>query len=160
MSVNRIPWIQVEKWATQYGLEPDWVAACIMTESSGNQFSARFEPHFKWTYHPRVWAEKMGLTFETEDTCQKMSWGYMQIMGAVARELGFDGHIPELVDTDINLKFGCLKLQQLMQRYGDIHSAIAAYNAGSVRKTPGGFYENQKHVDRFDSWLRKIKDGH
>lgn len=160
MKVNRIPWGWVEKYAKEAGLEPDWVAACIMTESNGNPYAVRYEPHFKYLLNTRIWAEKLGLSVETEEVCQKTSWGYMQIMGAVARELGFEGHITELLDVQVNLKFGTLKLKQLVWKYGNILDAIAAYNAGSVRKTPGGHYENQKHVDRFDALLRKIKEGH
>lgn len=158
--VNKLPWGWIDKYAIEAGLEPDWVAACIMTESNANPYAVRYEPHFRYLLHPRVWAEKLNLSVETEEMCQKTSWGYMQIMGAVARELGFDGHIPELLDVHANLKYGTMKLKQLMWKYGNIHDSIAAYNAGSVRKTPGGLYENQRHVDKFDAWLRKIKEGH
>lgn len=155
-----LPWKEIEEGASKHGLEPDWVAACIMTETNGNMFAVRYEPAFKYLYTPRIYAEKLNLSVETEETCQKMSWGYMQVMGAVCRELGFQGHIPQVLDPSINIDLGCKKIQNLMNKYGDIFQAIAAYNAGSVRKTAGGFFVNQKHVDRFDSWLRKIKEGH
>lgn len=153
-----IPWIQVEQHAKENGLELDWVGACIMTESLGKPYSVRYEPNYQYLVHPRDWADKLGLSVETEECMQKCSFGYMHVMGGLARELGFDGMLPELFDVDLNLKYGTLKLKLLMQKYGNIHDSIAAYNAGSVRKTDGGFYVNQKHVDRFDQWLRKIRE--
>lgn len=158
MAVNKIPWIQVTKYAETMDLDPDHIAACILVESSGEPFSSRFEPGYKYLWHPRIYAERLNQSVETETTHQQTSWGYMHIMGANAREYGFEGFLPELTGADLGLKYGCIHLKNLLRKYPDIYDAIAAYNAGSVRKTSGGMYTNQKHVDRFHRWLLKLKD--
>jgi len=161
MQLNKIPWVQVTKYAQAYCLDPDHVAACIMVESGGETFSARFEPAFKYLFEPVKFAGMLHQSVETETTQQKTSWGLMHVMGAVARELGFEGYLPELTAPDSGIKYGCLKMQQLSRKYPDIYDTIAAYNAGSVRKDPAtGLYTNQKHVDRFQTWLSRIRSGH
>lgn len=154
-----LPWGIIASKATEYGLQANWIAAVIMTESGGNKYSARYEPHFKYLYHPRTYAEKLGITVETEEVMQKTSIGLMQMMGAVARESGFSGHLPELYNIERNIKYGCIALKKHYQKYGNIIDGVAAYNAGSVRKTKGGLYVNEKHVDRFGGWLRKIESA-
>lgn len=160
MQLNKIPWVQIAKYAEVFGLDPDHVAACVMVESSGERYSARFEPAFKYLLNPKKFADLLHQSVETEETQQKTSWGFMHVMGAVARELGFEGYLPELTDADTGIKYGCLKLQQLLRRYPDIYDAIAAYNAGSVRKDASGKFVNQIHVDRFNLWLTRIQSGH
>jgi soluble lytic murein transglycosylase-like protein len=71
----------------------------------------------------------------------------MQIMGAVARELGFKApYLSALFDPTENLQWGCMKLGQLTSRYTG--GAISAYNAGSPQ--PGSEYETSvlKWVER------------
>lgn len=154
--IETIDWSLIQKYADKSGMNPEWIAACIMTESNNNPWAMRYEPNYHYLYSPRVFAANLGISVETEEVCQRSSFGLMQIMGGVCRELHFQGHLPEVFDPDLNLEIGTEKLKKCMQRYGSIHDAIAAYNAGSVVKTLGGFYKNQKHVDRFDSWLRTI----
>ena len=71
---------------------------------------------------------------------QQASWGLMQIMGAVARELGFAGlYLPALCDPALNLTYGCQKLQlELEWAKGDVRAALAAYNGGRAGNAPGG----------------------
>ena len=71
----------------------------------------------------------------------------MQVMGTVARELGFDGSLPELCLPHIGVMFGALKLKQLIDRHKDIRLAIAAYNAGTPRFRADGKLVNQAYVD-------------
>jgi hypothetical protein len=151
-----LPWELIRFYSDRHGLEDKHVAACILTESQGDQYTARYEPNFRYLYFPRDFAKNLNISYETEEVLQKTSWGYMQPMGAIARELGFHGMITMLIEPKLNLDTGCHKMKLLSQKYGNIKDVIAAYNAGSVRKTDGGLYVNQKHVDRFDFWLRKV----
>lgn len=85
-----------------------------------------------------------------ERSGQKMSWGLMQVMGAVAREYGFKGtFLSELCDPHVGLKYGMIHVQTLFKRYnGHWPDVIAAYNMGSPRRVDGGAYENQEsYVD-------------
>lgn len=156
-----LPWEEIKKASIEHGIDPIHIAACIVTETAGNRFAARFEPKWRYFFEDRKSiADDLMISVETETMLQATSFGYMQVMGAVARENGFMGHITQLIEPEIGIKYGCIKLKKCLNKYGDIYDAIAAYNAGGVRKTPGGFYENQKHVDRFDRNLRElIKNG-
>lgn len=155
MSKN-LPWNEIGFYADKYDLDAKWIAACVLTESNGNQHTARYEPGYKYLYHPRTFAAKLGISVETETALQMLSVGLMQPMGAVARELGFTGHLGLLYDVNANLDIGVKHLATKFKKYANIEDAIAAYNAGSVRKTAGGMYENQRHVDRFMQHLRGL----
>lgn len=148
----------IEGIAQRNGLDPIWVAACILTESNAEPYSSRYEPGFNYLYYPRIWAEKLDITVETETVHQKTSWGLMHVMGAVAREHGFTGHLTQLIEPKMSLLYGCLHLSKFYKKYADIFDAISAYNQGSARKTDGGLYVNQRHVDRFKANLDKLKE--
>lgn len=88
---------------------------------------------------------------------QQMSWGLMQVMGGVAREQGFRGDfLNELsVYPRIGLTCGCRYLAGRYAKYGNWPDAIAAYNAGSARRSPDGRYDNQSYVDDVtEAWTR------
>lgn len=74
----------------------------------------------------------------------------MQVMGVVARELGFDGILTELCDEELGIAYGCKQLVRLKkwQRGYSESDIIAAYNAGSARFDKQGNYENQSYVDK------------
>jgi hypothetical protein len=63
---------------------------------------------------------------------QQASWGLMQIMGATAREEGFRGpYLTQLCDPATNLTIGCSVIAKLLLwSAGNVHLALAAYNAG------------------------------
>lgn len=82
---------------------------------------------------------------------QQASWGLMQVMGAVARERGFDPrvHFPRLCsDPQLGLAYGCAHLAHMRDRWFKEHGwmgVVAAYNAGSVRYR-SGVLENADYV--------------
>jgi soluble lytic murein transglycosylase-like protein len=107
---------------------------------------------------PKHFAEKLKLSVLTEETMQCSSFGLMQVMGFVARELQFEDHLTKLLLPDIGLYYGCTKLKSQLQRYGGNEmDAIAAYNAGSVRKESSGMYFNQRYVDKVFQELLKLR---
>lgn len=79
----------------------------------------------------------------------------MQIMGIVARELGYDGSLSFLLLPEIGLMYGCLNLVKISQKYQDQEEIIATYNAGSPRRTPDGRFVNQLYVDKV---LKEMKN--
>lgn len=140
----------VLKHATSFSLDPQMVLAIIQVESQGNPFVTRYEPAFKYFYRPDEYAKKLKppTTFETERIHQQTSWGLMQIMGAVAREHGFIDHMPQLLDQETNILYGCKHLNRVRRAgYSDLDQ-IAAYNAGVARKLITGIYINQAYVNK------------
>lgn len=140
----------IESKAAVHGLDPDLVEAHILTESSGKPDATRFEQGFHDQY-----VAPLGLTDNTEIWGRSTSWGLMQIMGQVARELGYQGSFPGLLEPSINLEYGCKKLARCYKKYpGD--AGIAAYNSGTPRKK-GDEFINQVYVDRVKGFLAMIR---
>jgi soluble lytic murein transglycosylase-like protein len=146
--------------ADKYRLDYSLVLAICEVESGFDQWATRVEPAWKYLYFPRECSSKLGITIETETLHQCTSWGLMQVMGSVARELGYQEQLPRLCIPEYGLEYGCRKLRKQMDRYGMESDAVAAYNAGSVIMTTAGMYRNQKYVDKVNRVLielRKLK---
>lgn len=127
----------VEKAAIKYGIEAAAIKAVIEIESNFNPAAYRYEAHLK-----------------------DASWGLMQILLATARDTSDNKKLTatELVKPEINIDIGSKYLAKQYYRYnGNIYDAVAAYNAGSVRKTLTGKYVNQAHIDRFKKAYLKHK---
>lgn len=142
------------KQVSAFGLEHQLVMAIVLQESSYNPFKIRYEPNYPWIQDIALRssaAVKNNLSLDTETQCQMMSWGPMQIMGATARDHGFQGMMPELCDVDRGINVGCLYLKSLSSRFPQIKDIISAYNAGHPDKLPDGTYKNQIYVNQV--WL-------
>lgn len=153
---DRIPWGAVHNYAEDAGLDAQLIAAFIMTESSGNPDATRFEPHWAYFYSPELYTDDEHNLAE-ERTQQATSWGLMQVMGSVARELKYRGDLESLVIPELSVKYGCLLLTRLKLRYPDQNDMIAAYNAGSPRRLPNGQYCNQAYVDHVLGYMNALK---
>jgi len=161
---HNIPWGLVFRAAEKHKINPDMIAAVIMTESSADSQAFRFEKKWKYFYKVKENAAYLGIPEDHEKYYQSASFGLMQVMGSVAREEGFKSHLPDLFISSIGLEYGCRKLAKCLRKYPDWSDAVAAYNAGSVRKVRVGDtdsfeYVNQNHVDRFEKYLHDLK-GH
>lgn len=150
---DRLPWPIINQCAAAHGLDPDLIAAFIMTESSGNPGATRFEPKWRYFYRPEAMEPEEA---DSEKVKQATSWGLMQVMGSVARELGYQGDLVDLAQPQIGLEYGCLKLATLMHKYA-LHDAISSYNAGSPRQDGTGNYVNQKYVNTVLGYLDELK---
>ena len=117
----------VSKFATLYGLAPELICAVIEQESSWNQWAIRPEPAFEERY---VLPLHEGIL---ETWSRSMSWGLMQLMGEVARELGFEGkYLSQLCDPDIGLLWSCKKLRHCMDATeGVVEAALQRWNGGA-----------------------------
>lgn len=131
-----------------FQLDNRLILAIMDVESGCEPLRCHFEPGWNDFYHVDVWAKKCGITVATEKNQQMTSWGAMQVMGAVARELGFMGHLPQLTDTKIGIYYGCLKLFSLSKKYHSMKDVIAAYNRGTPVLDTNGRYINQSYVDK------------
>lgn len=142
--------------ALSYGLDPDLIQSIVQIESDFNPWVYRFEPKWVLYHNPVNYAKKLGITLDTEKNSQAISFGLMQVMGAVARELGFDEELIKLCDPELAIQYGCLKLIDLKKRYTNEQDIISAYNAGSAYKI-NGKYKNQEYVDEVSGALLKLR---
>lgn len=157
--------------ASRHGLPPDLVTAIVAVESAGNPWAWNPEPRYRYYWDVRtntffrapspqeLASERPPADFralggdpDQEWWAQAASWGLMQVMGAVAREYGFEApYLTKLLDPLPNLEYGCRHLARLRNRYLRQHGwdgVIAAYNAGSPRKSEAGLWGNQPYVDK------------
>ena len=139
----------IEKYAEMYDIPQKLLEAIIETESANNKWAIRYEDHYRWLFRPNYYASQNIISLDTEKEAQKTSWGLMQIMGAVARERGFEGrYLSELTKPELGIKFGCKHLKWNYNRYDDWSDAISAFNQGSNRKDGQGEYQNQSYVNK------------
>lgn len=138
---------EIQKAAEEFGLNPDHVAAHCCIESSFRPAAIRFEAAFQKKYiddNPKYKKEP-----ESTRILLATSIGLMQIMGVVAHEYGlpmFD--LYRLEEADTGLRYGCKHLKHYLDKYKTLENAVAAYNAGSPRKTVDGKYVNQDYVNK------------
>lgn len=132
-------------------LSPNLVEAFVLKESSGDPWAWNPEPRYRYLWNVRTQAPFRKMTDaeqasevppadfpmiagdrDQEWWAQQASWGLMQLMGALARELGFGGrYLTQLCEPELNLRYGCMHIAALMTwAKGDIRRAAAAYNGG------------------------------
>jgi len=144
----------IEKYSEEYQIPADLIRAIIKIESNNNKYAVRYERRYEWLYEPENYTSGL-QTLDTEKEMQKTSWGLMQIMGALARELGFEGiYLSELVDPDLNIKLGTKHLANLYEKYDNYLDIISAYNQGSPERVEGN-YKNQRYVDLVNDYWEK-----
>jgi soluble lytic murein transglycosylase len=92
--------------------------------------------------------------------------GLMQLLPATARGIaartgGTQFQVDDLLDPEINVRYGSWYLRHLLDKYGDERTALAAYNAGQRnvdgwrRRGQGiAFEETRRYVDR----VEELKD--
>ena len=93
--------ILIKAAAVRRALPWELVYAICQVESSLNPTATRHEPHYRWLVGDN---ETMS---PTERQGQMTSWGLMQVMGAVARELGHIGPFEDLLHPPTGLFYGC-----------------------------------------------------
>lgn len=144
--------VYLSKKAKSYGIDDLLVISIAQVESNVNPLSVRYEPKWKYLLDVEKFAKKNNITADTETVLQSLSYGPMQIMGSVCRELFFQDtlvklfHMPELA-IDLSVK----KLKMWLDKYGNIEDAIACWNGGNRKKyLINGLlqYSNQKYVDK------------
>lgn len=113
--------------AQKYRLDPVLVCAVCEQESGWDTFSMRFEPRFLARY-----VVPLALTNPTEEHARSISWGLMQLMGQVARELKWPGrYLSTLCEPQIGLELGCQHLaNKFKQSGGDVNKALLLWNGG------------------------------
>jgi hypothetical protein len=162
----------IQKAAEKFKLDFNLIYAVIVVESNRNPFAWRAEPHYRYLWDVREHRPFRLLTQDeirgdaapadfpflrevnsrnTEWWGQQASWGLMQVMGAVARELGFVYEFPALCNPENGIHYGCKHLANLRDRFLEKHGwngVVGAYNAGAPRYSEEGLLENQQYVDK------------
>lgn len=149
---------QIIASAESFKINPFLILSIAKVESGHRANAVRYEKGYKWIKNPAKHAHRHNITKDTEVVLQQMSWGILQIMGATARDLGYNGFIPELLVPEVGVHWGVKYLARLLKKYDKMEDAIASYNAGSVRKNEDGTYENQTYVDKVMKEYNKIKE--
>jgi hypothetical protein len=142
-------WPEIVVAARNHVQDPATLAGLVCQESAGNPEAKRHEPNYRWDFgddpgeRPTLPAD-VSLAQDLE--LQKWSYGLCQLMGAVAREYGFAGHLEELLtDTATNLDLGARHLAKQMKRAkGDIRQALLFYNGGG----------DQSYDDKVLAWAK------
>ena len=98
----------INKYAEEYELAPELICAVIHTESR----------------------------FDKDAVSYMGAGGLMQIIDSTAFWIAHNMEIPgfrydEVFDPEVNIRFGCYYLNTLETQYGDMNTALCAYNAGS-----------------------------
>lgn len=142
---------QVENSSREFGVDEDLIYAVIRTESG---FRQEVESH----------AGAVGLMQLMPET---FNWLQEHLEGEVIYPA------ERLKDADINIRYGTYFLSWLMERYGDVGTACAAYNAGisnvddwladsrysddgkTLKSIPYG--ETERYVERVREALEKYR---
>jgi soluble lytic murein transglycosylase-like protein len=135
--------------AVKHNLNPAVVMAVCEIESNWDTYAVRYEPNWKYLLDPAMWSKRVNTSAATERVLQSCSWSLMQIMGTVARELGFTQPFPMLCKPEIGLEYGCRKLVDCLKRYPALPDALASYNAGNPKFTAGKIY-SAKVIERME----------
>lgn len=151
------PLVKNISYSTNVMIDPILMLSIVYQESRAKPYITRYEPKYGYLYMPLHYANKLFTTMETEVEHQKTSWGLCQIMGGVARELGFDDYMPALCIPATNLYFGGKLLSRLQEKYESIDDVISSYNAGSPRKNDQGLYLNQEYVDSVKGYMTYLR---
>lgn len=136
------------------GINPQLIAAIIWQESRANPFAMRYEPAFfdKYIKDKKLtgFIPSFKLISEsTERNARATSFGLMQVMGATAREVGFEAtFLSELCDVQNGIEVGVKVLKaKLAKANDDIMKALLLYNGGGNKDYPR---EVMAHIDSGD----------
>lgn len=146
--------ISIQKYCDQYRLDPLLIRAIIETESGYNPMAVAFEPNFKWLYSDKELSGILGCTRDTMRAIQSISYGLMQVMGSVCYEYGFREWPGHLFNIDLNLRYGCQHVKNIMMRkkLTGAQEIYDVYNSGRVDPDDS----NQGNVRRFMKIYERI----
>lgn len=136
-------------YSKRYAVPQDLVVCMVIQESGGDPNATRPEPTFYRRYIERPLKQgkplpgfmPKGLSqaeYTRELNNRAISWGLLQVMGQVARELHYRGrYLETLKDPAINLDVGCRFLRRLQSRYGtDERAMLLRWNGGADPNYP------------------------
>lgn len=145
---------EIEAAAAKHGLQADLIEAQVLVESAGLTDAFRYEPQF-WKAYLMNKPEYQAANPRRVSS----SYGLMQCMYVVAKELGFTGEPELLFVPTVGLEWGCAKLAELLDWARAVNpgapmevrvrSALAAYNGGKGGNAPDAVPDrNGAYADR------------
>lgn len=138
------------------GLDPKMAQAIALTETNAKLFLVRYEPLWPYFSQVDIHAARLGISIPTEKVLQAMSYGPLQIMGSVARELAYTEMLTQLNLPEDGIRIALLKLQTVARRYKKLEDVFSAWNAGTpVYKSNGGLM-NQSYVDKANAFYKTL----
>jgi soluble lytic murein transglycosylase-like protein len=153
----------IQEAAERYNLSPEWIAAVVSIESGFDAAALpRWEPHIaEHSYGLGQFLPSTVLWVIREPELFPLTAAVRGALLHAAAALPFQGEKKLnalLLDPTVGIHLIGAYLRYLLNRYDqNIVDAVAAYNAGSVRKKDDGTYVNQWHVDKFLTALDKIR---
>ena len=143
---------EIIKSCQKYGLNADLVCCMAKIESNCNHLAVRYESKFRWVLNVDKMAKKNGISEGTENVLQQMSFGPLQIMGGVLREMFYQDELTKMIyDPLLVIDYSCKRIKMLFDKYGNIDDALACWNGGNRKKyLINGLlqYSNQSYVDK------------
>lgn len=125
----------------EFGVDPFLLSAIAWQESVFVPNTQRYEDSFYEKYvkkmayldlkkqYPKQKNNILDISLEKHGLAT--SWGFIQVMGQTARELGHRGPLPDLLGYT-GVQYGCRYFNKKFTKYGqDFEMALSAYNAGS-----------------------------
>jgi soluble lytic murein transglycosylase-like protein len=131
--------------AAAHQLDPALVCAVVEQESAWNPWALRYEPLFFAKYVASLYTNNK--VSATEAYARGFSWGLMQVMGQVAREVGFDAlFLSTLCEPEQGLAIGCKVLRKKFYAMaGDVTRALLAWNGGANPAYPAQVLTRKPH---------------
>ena len=133
----------IEPAAKRHGMAPGLLAGLVCQESAGDTWATRPEPLYKWLFGDspqelnRLKLPKLRRLVKLDLYEQRISYGLCQVMGAVAREHGWDGWLTELCRPEIGLEYGARHLAWCVKKAGgDVAVGLLKYNGGGDKSYP------------------------
>lgn len=127
------------------------LAGLVCQESMGITHAYRAEPRYRWLIKAALRPWIIGK--DTSTYMQRISFGLCQVMGAVARELKFDGWLSELFLPAVGLEHGAKHLAVCIKRAkGRLYNGLRRYN-GHPRLP-----KTERYADAVLDWAREIKE--
>ncbi len=137
----------IREIAVDCNVDPVLALALSFVESGIDTTKVRYEPQWKYPLSPEKFASRLGISADTERVLQSMSWSCMQIMGANARILGYNGQLTLLVQPQLGVLYACKHIQVIQKKYTNELDLISSYNQGVPAKI-NGIYKNQGYVQK------------
>ncbi len=141
------------KTSREYGVNPQWMMAIIMQESGGNPNLYRYEPKYHYFLKPGYFANLNHISMMTEISSQRTSWGLGSICGGLAREQGYTGLLPNLLNPELNIRHIGIRMRYLQSLSPVKDEIFSMYNYG-----PAGLHKhlNPDYVQGVNAELFKI----
>lgn len=123
----------IQSASKSYQIPVEVIKAVIKVESDWNPNAKRYEAHLNDT-----------------------SLGLMQLLTKTAKATANNYALTtlQIINPTLNIMLGTKYLREQLNAYKTLDNTIAAYNAGSPRRTSIGDYVNQAYVDKVNKWIK------